>query len=218
LAKNCVISSPPLSFALHNAPTLITPPTLSGTAKVGAKLTVDPGKWEGTPAFQYRWLRCPASVTSSADVSRCEPIDGTSESTYIPAKADAGTREVAEVTARANGTAAAKTVALSAPSQVVADQLSPPKVNDPPPTPPAPQTLLKKHPRKKTSVRLAKFAFRSDQPGSRFECKFDKGAFRACRSPFKKTAKLGSHLFRVRAINRAGQADPTPASFRWKIS
>jgi hypothetical protein len=77
--------------------------------------------------------------------------------------------------------------------------------------------VLKKHPRKKTASSLARFAFASDQAGSRFECKLDKGAFRPCSSPFKRTAKAGAHVFRVRAVNGAGLVDGTPAVFRWKV-
>lgn len=82
----------------------------------------------------------------------------------------------------------------------------------------APNTRITKHPRKATKARAATFRFRSSETGSRFVCKLDKGRFRACKSPrhFKRL-KPGVHRLRVKAIDKAGNADPTPAKFRWKI-
>jgi hypothetical protein len=185
---------------------------------VGASLTANPGSWSGTPAFSYRWLRCPATATSH---TQCTPIPGAIATSYTPVKADLGMRVVVEVTAAANPTAVSKTTTFSAPSGLIAEAKTSSgsgtsgSGNNPNP----PQTSLKKHPRKKTSKPLAKFAFVSDQAGAHFECKLDKKAFRPCRSPFKaKKLKRGRHAFRVRAVNGAGQVDPTPAVFRWKIS
>jgi hypothetical protein len=82
----------------------------------------------------------------------------------------------------------------------------------------APNTLIKKKPRKKTARRKAKFKFVSDQPGSTFQCKLDKKPFKPCRSPLKvKRVKPGRHTFRVRAVNPQGVLDPTPAVFKWKV-
>ena len=53
----------------------------------------------------------------------------------------------------------------------------------------------------------------SSQPGTSFECKLDSGPYAPCSSP-KTTTHLadGSHTFSVRAVNQAGNVDPTPAS------
>lgn len=81
----------------------------------------------------------------------------------------------------------------------------------------APNTRLKRRPRAKSARRLAVFTFVSDQPGASFQCKLDRRPFRRCRSPFKAKVKPGRHSFRVRAVSRAGSADPTPVVFRWKV-
>jgi hypothetical protein len=82
----------------------------------------------------------------------------------------------------------------------------------------APNTTIAKKPRRKTAAHVAKFTFSSDQPGSSFQCKLDKKAFKPCGSPFKaKKLKPGHHVFQVKAINPQGLADPTPAVFKWTV-
>ncbi len=81
----------------------------------------------------------------------------------------------------------------------------------------APDTKIKGKPARRTSKRLAKFTFSSSKPHSTFQCKLGKRRFRPCSSPFKRRVGLGRHVFRVRAVNQAGLADPTPASYRWKV-
>jgi len=85
------------------------------------------------------------------------------------------------------------------------------------PAKPAPATKLRKHPPKRTTKRLAKFAFGSDKADSHFECKLDRRPFKACGSPFKRKVKLGKHVFKARAVDAQGKADPTPAIFRWRV-
>jgi CSLREA domain-containing protein len=68
---------------------------------------------------------------------------------------------------------------------------------------------------RKNSVR---FFFASNERGSRFQCSLDDDGFRGCKSP-KRYGKLapGKHVFRVRAIDRAGNVDPTPAKRRFRV-
>ena len=70
----------------------------------------------------------------------------------------------------------------------------------------------------KQATRKATFRFASGEPGSTFSCKLDKQQFRPCTSPktYKKL-KPGKHVFRVRARDRAGNLDATPAVKRFKI-
>jgi trimeric autotransporter adhesin len=68
------------------------------------------------------------------------------------------------------------------------------------------------------ATRKATFRFASGEPGSTFACKLDKRKLRRCTSPktYKKLAP-GRHVFRVKARDRAGNRDTTPAVRRFKI-
>lgn len=64
----------------------------------------------------------------------------------------------------------------------------------------------------------ATFRIFSSEPGSTFRCKLDKKAFAPCRSPKTyKHLKRGKHKFQVRAVDKAGNIDSTPAVKRFKI-
>ncbi|HET9516657.1 MAG TPA: hypothetical protein VFO77_02900, partial [Actinoplanes sp.] len=80
-----------------------------------------------------------------------------------------------------------------------------------------PDTTITKHPKKKTFLRKAKFAFTSSEPGSTFKCKVDRKPWKTCTSPYKVKVKPGKHKFRVRAIDAAGNVDPTPAVWKWRV-
>jgi hypothetical protein len=69
----------------------------------------------------------------------------------------------------------------------------------------------------KTSKRTAKFAFTSSEPGSTFQCKVDRKPWKPCTSPYKVKVKPGKHEFQVRAIDAAGNLDPTPALWKWTV-
>ena len=66
---------------------------------------------------------------------------------------------------------------------------------------------------------VAKFGFSSATAGATFQCKLDKGAWKACTSKHKvRTAKLtvGKHKLQVRAV-LAGQVDATPSVKRFTV-
>ena len=82
--------------------------------------------------------------------------------------------------------------------------------------PPRTQILLQ--PPRVSKRRTVKFAFTSNEPGSRFQCSLDGGRLQGCRSPKRyRNLRPGNHVFRVRAIDPAGNVDPTPAKRRFKI-
>jgi hypothetical protein len=91
-----------------------------------------------------------------------------------------------------------------------------------PPTPAEampPETTITKGPKKKTRKRRPRLKFVSSEPGSSFQCSLDKRPFKPCTSPFKprKKLKFGKHVFRARAINTAGQVDPSPAVKKFRV-
>ncbi|HEV7615710.1 MAG TPA: calcium-binding protein [Solirubrobacterales bacterium] len=84
-----------------------------------------------------------------------------------------------------------------------------------------PQTRLVSHPRPllittKPRRRVA-FRFSSSEAGSRFRCKLDGQPYRGCVSPRAYALKPGRHVVRIVAIDRAGNADRTPALFRVRV-
>ena len=75
-----------------------------------------------------------------------------------------------------------------------------------------PETTIDSGPAGLTTDSTPTFAFSSDDPGATFECSLDGGPFASCASPFT-TPPLdsGPHTFVVRAIDAAGNVDPSPA-------
>jgi hypothetical protein len=62
-------------------------------------------------------------------------------------------------------------------------------------------------------------SFSSTEQGSRFECRIDGGAFLACLSPMRYSGlAAGAHTFSARAIDLAGNVDPTPATRDFTIA
>jgi hypothetical protein len=81
----------------------------------------------------------------------------------------------------------------------------------------APQTTISAKPAAKTSDRTPTFRFGSSMAGASYQCQLDRGPYKPCRSPFTtKALAPARHTFKVRAIV-AGLADPTPASFSFKV-
>jgi len=101
----------------------------------------------------------------------------------------------------------------------------PPRVERPRSEPPAPsaqtlplQTILDAHPARPSRRATATFAFSSAGSGSEFRCKLDRRPFRPCHSPKTyRNLKPGWHAFRVAATDDLGNADPSPAVFRWRV-
>jgi Ca2+-binding RTX toxin-like protein len=75
-----------------------------------------------------------------------------------------------------------------------------------------PGTLFASGPR-----RLVSFAFGASESKASFRCRIDRKRFTPCRSPRAYRLKLGPHVFRVYAIDRAGNRDRTPAVVKVRI-
>jgi hypothetical protein len=63
---------------------------------------------------------------------------------------------------------------------------------------------------------VAVFQFTSTEAGATFQCSFGAAAFAACTSPYAVDVPgSGAQVFKVRAVDPAGNVDPTPAVYRW---
>ena len=80
-----------------------------------------------------------------------------------------------------------------------------------------PNTVITDQPNPKTTNRVVSVKFSSTEPNSTYECRIDSTPFSPCTSPSQMNVALGQHVFRVRAIDRSGNADPTPATARFKV-
>lgn len=113
--------SRPFFVFVHNAPTNIDPPVITGLAQVGSQLSVSSGIWQGDPSsFSYQWLRCPENAQRVLD---CAPIIGATGTRLTLDKRDLKYREVVLVTAV--NSAGSEAVASEATSVVSPDERKP---------------------------------------------------------------------------------------------
>jgi len=85
---------------------------------------------------------------------------------------------------------------------------------DPDITPP--QTTIRKGPGAKLAMGKARFSFASSEAPSRFACKLERAG--GCKSPRAcRHLKPGRHVFKVWAIDRAGNKDPSAARRRFLV-
>jgi hypothetical protein len=82
-----------------------------------------------------------------------------------------------------------------------------------------PQTAFASTPPSRSNSASANFTFTSSEPGSTFACSLDSSGFTPCASP-KSYVGLGdgSHVFRVQAVDAAGNVDESAADYRWQIA
>jgi peptidoglycan/xylan/chitin deacetylase (PgdA/CDA1 family) len=81
----------------------------------------------------------------------------------------------------------------------------------------APNTTITSGPSGTITSSSATFTFTATEAGATFECRLDTGAWAACTSPKAYTGlATGSHTFRVRAKDAAGNVDGSPATRSWK--
>lgn len=82
----------------------------------------------------------------------------------------------------------------------------------------APQTRITRGPRGRQTARAATFRFLASEAGSSFQCRLDRGAWRACRSPKTyRGLELRTHRFQVRGRDRSGNLDRSPARRQWLV-
>ncbi len=85
----------------------------------------------------------------------------------------------------------------------------------------APETAFAKHPPRLLLTHRrrapAVFRFRADEAGAIFACKVDRHPYRPCASRLGRRFAPGRHAVLVRAEDAAGNVDPTPAVFRFRV-
>ncbi len=81
-----------------------------------------------------------------------------------------------------------------------------------------PDTKITKAPKAKTHATTVRFKFSSNETGSTFKCSLDGKKFRPCTSPKQyKALRPGKHVFKVEAIDAAGNVDLTPPTKKFKV-
>ena len=82
----------------------------------------------------------------------------------------------------------------------------------------APNTVIASGPKKVTGDNRPVFELRAGEAGSRLQCRLDGGAWFACASPYTSDALAdGEHRFEARAVDAAGNPDPTPAVWTFRV-
>ena len=116
------------SLVALSAPTLVVgassslknswAPSVSGTARTGQTLTVNPGSWVGLAAlsYTYQWQRC------NREGGGCANIAGATSSTYVLASADAGKSDRVLVTSAEAG---ANTASAASAEELIAGEKGP---------------------------------------------------------------------------------------------
>ncbi len=93
------------------APSLVSPPEISGVTELGESLTASAGVWSGATEYLFQWLRC----DSAGD--ECEPISKSgTEATYELTEGDVGSIVGVEVTAITADEATAYAIAVAGQS------------------------------------------------------------------------------------------------------
>lgn len=81
-----------------------------------------------------------------------------------------------------------------------------------------PNTTITSGPKASTGSSSATFSFSSSESGVTFECRLDAGTWQPCSSPKSYGGlKKGAHVFRVRAVDAAGNVDATPDAWSWTV-
>ena len=185
----------PDGFPLGSKPDVLSASLTGGDEQ---PIAADPGTHESSPSY-------------SPDGTKIVYVTDAGDGTLVIADANGSNPKPIPVDAD---------IAVSESSPDWAVKEAPPPVDTAPP-----QTTITKSPPNRTGKPKAKYKFGSDEPGSTFECKLKgKGVknsikqYGDCESPRKyKRLDEGKHKFTVRAIDAAGNVDPTPAKDKFKV-
>jgi trypsin len=80
----------------------------------------------------------------------------------------------------------------------------------------APDTVILKHPKRRTRHRKARIQFSATEPAT-FTCTLDDAPAAVCATPYVQKVGGGKHAFSVVATDSLGLVDASPATFSWKV-
>ena len=81
-----------------------------------------------------------------------------------------------------------------------------------------PETAITNHPGNQTNSAAVDFGFTATEPGSTFQCSLDGAGYTACAESLTyRRLSEGRHTIAVKATDRAGNSQQSPASFSWTI-
>jgi hypothetical protein len=197
-------------------------PALSGTVtQVRLRLY----KRSGSPSEPFRVQSSPCSWSQSAVTWNTRPAVGAVLATLPGYPTGAGWVEFPlPVSSVAQGQ---RCFAITKPSSssafITADDLQAPNPSNLVITTAAdttpPDTTITVGPSGSTASTDASFAFSSSESGSTFQCALDGGSYQPCTSPTTyQGLAAADHQFAVRAIDAAGNVDPTPATRAWTVA
>ena len=178
------------------------------------------------------WYELRRSHTNPRKANRTEQQSVTSAPTLLRLKQPRSPGKPAPV---ATPTPAPEPVATPDPTPVPTPDPTPVPTPDPTPVPspdptpapsptPAPDTtppdtVLASGPEGTVTEAGASFSFSASEAGASFSCRLDDGAWGGCASPKAYSGLAnGSHTFRVRAADAAGNVDPSPAARTWTVN
>jgi len=185
----------------------ILPPAIAAISGTGAAGFAEPG---ATVRVFRKSTPAPGEIASFLGQATADE-DG-NWSLAFPAPLPIGTAIAASQTLT-SGTSELEIAAVPPPNE----GQQPPVAGGPVDRKP-PRTRILRQPRKVPEGGVARFAFTANEAGSRFQCRLDGGRFRVCKSPKRyRNLRPGKHVFRVRAIDAAGNVDRTPVKRRFEV-
>ncbi len=173
------------------------PLAISSSADASFAFSADDGSGSGVASFQCR--------RDSAEVADWEPCS--SPKAYKALAEGAHTFEVRAIDAAGNADATPASYSWGIDTK-------------------APTTQIDSNPAALSASANAEFAFSGADAGgsglASLQCRLDSSSpadWQACTSPKTYTGLSdGAHTFEVRALDQAGNADQTPASFAWSVN
>ena len=180
-----------------------------------AEVEIDPHTVDVTVASTPIGLQVGLNAATGASPLTRTVIEGSQNTAIAPSTQTLGSAGYAFASWSDGGAATHNFVAaedMTLVATFVAD--ANPADTTPPDTVITGRPAARTHVKKRGHSNRAAFTFSATEPVSGFACSLDGASFTACLTPRSYTAlKRGSHRFRVRAKDLAGNVDPTPASY-----